>query len=480
LSDAQPLISVIIPSYNRSEYLTRSIGSVLIQKYKPIEIIVIDDGSTDDTRLKLKKYGDRIRMIAQSNLGPAAARNTGLKNASGSVIMFLDSDDWWCETTVEDQISVLQANPDVGIVAGYTQKCCGTSDQPIHLIGKSWPALSLGSAAIRRKIFDIAGMFDESRRFSEDVDWFFRAKEMGIPILFHEKLVQYYFRHSSNLTNDPELDRSGFLSAIKNSLDRRRRSCEKEIRILKPWIHTLVSVIMIVKNGERFIREAIQSILKQDYNPVEIIVIDGDSTDHTADIARSYHEISVIAQTEPGIAQAYNQGIDAAKGNFIAFLSHDDLWTDDKLSTQMKFMLEHPQILYSLAHLKYFLEPGCRIPPGFKNELLIGDHPGFIMETLLARKEVFDRIGKLDSVFRIANDTDWFTRAKDMKIPAHVLPQVLLKKRIHDHNASAASPQLQKDLLLSIHQSIKRRRNNVKSESADPVSSSGPGTLVNE
>jgi glycosyltransferase involved in cell wall biosynthesis len=220
----------------------------------------------------------------------------------------------------------------------------------------------------------------------------------------------------------------------------------------------LVSVIIAVKNGERFLSSAINSAVEQDYQPIELITVDGQSTDSTPEIAKSFREIRYIRQTNQGIADAWNVGIDAAKGEFVAFLSHDDLWTPDKLSVQINYMLNHQEIQYTVSRVRFFLEPGYRIPPGFRKELLNGDHVGHIMETLVAYKSLFTVIGRFDPTLTISEDVDWFARASDSNIPVAVIPKVLLLKRVHDANITLNTPTGNQDLLRALRRSIARKR----------------------
>lgn len=221
----------------------------------------------------------------------------------------------------------------------------------------------------------------------------------------------------------------------------------------------MVSVIIVVKNGERYLARAIESVLDQTYNHYEIIVVDGQSSDNTEKIAKSFPQVRYIYQSSKGIANAYNMGIDAAKGEFIAFLSHDDTWTSNKLSTQVNYLIEHPDIQYAVAKVKFILEEGHSIPPGFRPELLKGEHVGQIMETLVARKTLFDAIGKLNPEFSVAEDVDWFARAKDDCVPMVVIPEVLLYKHVHDTNLSLTSSVNNQNLLKILRSSIKRKRN---------------------
>lgn len=221
----------------------------------------------------------------------------------------------------------------------------------------------------------------------------------------------------------------------------------------------LVSVIIAVKNGERFLASAINSVLEQDYRPIEIIVVDGQSEDRTAQIAQSFAQVGYIQQVNKGVADAYNVGIDAAKGELVAFLSHDDLWTPDKLSVQVNYLIDHPKIQYTIAKVKFFLEPGHSPPSGFRKELLENDHIGRIMETLVVRKSLFDVIGKFRTDLTTAEDVDWYARANDNGVPMAIIPKVLLYKRVHDANISLNVLVNNRNLLKALRQSIDRKRN---------------------
>ena len=113
-----PKVSVIIPTYNREEFITETINSVLNQTYKDFEIIVIDDGSTDNTKQKLERFGSKIKLIEQKNSERAVARNNGVKNSSGEYIAFLDSDDIWIENKLEKQIELLDSKSDAILTYG--------------------------------------------------------------------------------------------------------------------------------------------------------------------------------------------------------------------------------------------------------------------------------------------------------------------------------------------------------------------------
>jgi len=233
----------------------------------------------------------------------------------------------------------------------------------------------------------------------------------------------------------------------------------------------LVSVILPVKNGERFLDAAINSVLRQDYENYEIIVVDGKSTDKSETIARSYQGVRFIEQTDEGFGNALNAGIRLATGELIAFNSFDDLWMPNKLSLQVECFKRHPEIQYVITGVRYFLEDGEIVPSGFRRELLSEDRAGYMPETLMVRKALFGRIGVFSSDMKISADVDWFARAKDFCIPMMVIPEVLVHKRVHGSNSTLASDQVRvinHEILKSLKHSIDRQKDSgVLKEEAD-------------
>ena len=222
------LVSVIIPVYNGEAYLAEAVESVLCQTHRPLEIIIVDDGSTDGTASVASSFADNIHYVYQSNAGPSAARNRGLEMAKGELIGFLDADDLWSENALDIQLAYLAGDPNVEVVVGYTQQIRQTklsnSASIYEEFSDAWPALLLGSAVIRKNAFEKIGYFDQSMRFCEDVDWLMRAKETGLPMVIHQKVILLYRRHDNNLTNQKELGQKFFVRALKMSLDRRRKA----------------------------------------------------------------------------------------------------------------------------------------------------------------------------------------------------------------------------------------------------------------
>ena len=221
----------------------------------------------------------------------------------------------------------------------------------------------------------------------------------------------------------------------------------------------LVSVIIPVYNCERYLKDAIDSVLNQTYRPLDLIVVDDGSTDESAAIAQSYKEIRYLYQKNQGPAIARNVGIDSAKGEFISFLDADDQWTPDKLSLQIEHHQRHPQLAYTITNQRICLEAGCQIPSTFKTELLLKSHPGYVPSTLVIRQDVFMRIGNFDPEHVPAEDMDWFIRAKDAGMAMAILPQTLLNRRIHNKNITLQSRLVFSQQLNILKKSIERKKN---------------------
>jgi glycosyltransferase involved in cell wall biosynthesis len=211
--------------------LAEAIQSVVAQSVSPLEIIVVDDGSTDDTAAVARDFGHPVHYYRQANSGPAAARNRGLKAASGKLIAFLDDDDLWTADKLELQVPRLLDHADHDVVLGHTQRmlkkamaeggaCFMPYRKPVRL-------LSLGSALFRRSVFRKVGTFDERMRYGEDDDWFMRAESQGINLVFLPEVTQYYRFHEDNMTHDKGARRPFLLRLLKNRLNRERTNPDR-------------------------------------------------------------------------------------------------------------------------------------------------------------------------------------------------------------------------------------------------------------
>ncbi len=209
-----PLVSVVIPTYNYGRYVGEAVDSALAQTYPSVEVIVIDDGSTDDTRDRLVRYGDRIRYVYQVNAGLSAARNTGIREAMGRYIAFLDSDDQFHPRRIELQIPVAESDSQIGIV---TSQC--TSGVEVHwdeLPSPPIPSCEItlddlvvrsrfgpGGVLARRECFDVVGFFDETLRSVEDRDMWIRIASR-FKVVRLDASLWWYRTTPGSMSRNPE------------------------------------------------------------------------------------------------------------------------------------------------------------------------------------------------------------------------------------------------------------------------------------
>ncbi len=221
-------ISVIIPVFNGERFIAEAIQSVLNQNYEPLEIIVVDDGSTDGTADVVKNLAGNIHYFYQQNSGISATRNKGIELATGELISFIDADDVWLPDKLKLQTAFLHQNPETEIVIGFLlplpfENWNEVTDDQISC-GKSAPVLQLGCTLMRKSVFGKIGGFDTGMMLAEDSDWFYRVMEAGINVHVTTEIVQLYRQHSNNITKDKAITNSYVLKAFKKSLDRRRKA----------------------------------------------------------------------------------------------------------------------------------------------------------------------------------------------------------------------------------------------------------------
>ena len=213
----KPLVSVIIPTYNRANDLGRSIDSVLSQTYSDYELIVVDDGSTDATPSLLSTYDRRLRIIRQNNQGVSAARNTGIKSAKGKFIALLDSDDAWLPEKLAQQTAFFKAHPQAMLC--QTEEIWIRNGKRVNpkkkhqkysgmIFEKTLPLCLVSPSAvmIRRALFDEIGFFDETLPACEDYDLWLRITWKYPVFLIDNPLILKYGGHSDQLSRQPELD----------------------------------------------------------------------------------------------------------------------------------------------------------------------------------------------------------------------------------------------------------------------------------
>lgn len=231
---ARPLISVMIGVYNGAPYLADAIDSVFAQTYRPFELIVVDDGSTDGSGDVAKRYGDALTYAYQENAGNGAARNHAVRLASAELFAFLDADDRFVPDKLERQWAAFEADPMLDVVFGHVLEFVSpelteeqrASVRPPASQAAPWTAPNL--MLIRRDSFQRVGPFSETVRVGVTVDWYARALEEGLRSTMLADVLLERRLHTQNNGLRERDSRSQYLHVLKASLDRRRAAAEHD------------------------------------------------------------------------------------------------------------------------------------------------------------------------------------------------------------------------------------------------------------
>lgn len=200
----------------------------------------------------------------------------------------------------------------------------------------------------------------------------------------------------------------------------------------------LISCIVPVFNGERYVREAVDSILAQTHRPLEIIVVDDGSTDGTAAIIEKYSaQVHYLLQPNSGPAAARNRGLRAARGDLLAFLDADDQWRPEKLARQWARLQKRPEIDLCFTRYKNFWMAELAEEEGrYRDHPLSGSQSAWSICTLLAPRAAFEKFGCFDETIREFENMRWFLRAARKGAAIEVLPDLLVDRRLHGNNVT--------------------------------------------
>jgi glycosyltransferase involved in cell wall biosynthesis len=228
-------VSVILPTYNRAALLGTAMESVLGQSFGDLELVVVDDGSVDDTGRLVRRYQDadaRVRYLRQENRGIGAAMNAGIRAASGQLIARIDSDDRWLPDLLETEVAILEARPEIGLVYSRGQWVDEDLNPLSTLVGHAlhFPHDTLRSmlwgdatcsvtVVVRRECFERAGYFDESLATSEDWDMWLRFA-FHYDFVFVDRVLAHLRRHKGNVTNTQGPSYAAFLGSRRKVLDK--------------------------------------------------------------------------------------------------------------------------------------------------------------------------------------------------------------------------------------------------------------------
>jgi glycosyltransferase involved in cell wall biosynthesis len=232
-------------------------------------------------------------------------------------------------------------------------------------------------------------------------------------------------------------------------------------------VKPLVSVMIGAYNAAPYLGEAIESVFAQDYEPLELIVVDDGSTDGTADVARSFPQVKVICQENGGNGAARNRAVENASGELYAFLDADDRFTLGKLSLQKAALDADPGLDMVFGHVREFLSPEldeetrASLRPPAPEPM-----PWTAPNLMLIRRESFQRVGPFTTAVRVGVTVDWFARAAEAGLRHTILPEVVLERRLHTQNNGLRERASRSQYLEVIRQAMERRR--AAAEAAPP------------
>jgi glycosyltransferase involved in cell wall biosynthesis len=225
-----PVVSVIMPAYNAAEYIETAIASALKQTFTDLELIVVDDGSSDRTAAIVEAAAardPRVRLVRQANGGVSQARNAALRIAGGRYFALLDSDDLWSPFFLQAQVDILETRPDVAIVTANAVFLGGPRHgQPVRPCPDSRPDPTPASiiadetsvfimCVFRRAVYEAIGGFDEAKRTNEDYDYWLRAASAGFRFLRNDMPLAQYRSHSASLSANESRMLRGILVVLK-------------------------------------------------------------------------------------------------------------------------------------------------------------------------------------------------------------------------------------------------------------------------
>jgi glycosyltransferase involved in cell wall biosynthesis len=221
----------------------------------------------------------------------------------------------------------------------------------------------------------------------------------------------------------------------------------------------LVSIVLPVYNGERYLAEAIDSVLGQSYRAIELIAVDDGSTDGTAAILRAYHDrLRSEWQPNQGAGAARNRGVTLARGELLGFLDADDIWVDGRVARQVAALAADPECEAVLGHVAHFYSP--ELDDAQRSRIVEPEAaPGtFHAGTMLIRRASFLRVGYLPTSYKLGEFIDWFLRAEEARLRSVTLPEVALRRRLHLGHVGLRQRQYRSDYVRILKAAMDRRR----------------------
>jgi glycosyltransferase involved in cell wall biosynthesis len=217
-----PSIAVVTPVRNGMPYLGEALESLRAQSYAAMEIVVVDDGSTDGSGEFARETGI-CRVIETGGIGPAGARNAGIRASQSELLLFLDADDLMVPLAMQRAVEALEGAPDAGFAQGCIRNFTRVAEGTPDFSSRPYRFINLGSSLWRRKVFEDVGLFDESLRLGEDHDFFMRCWERDVRRELVDAVQLYYRRHEGNMTRGLKGAEFGLMGVYRKRIERIRR-----------------------------------------------------------------------------------------------------------------------------------------------------------------------------------------------------------------------------------------------------------------
>ena len=488
-----PLVSIVIPVFNGGQYIAEAIESCLLQTYKSIEIIVVDDGSFDNTESICSAFGNTIKYYKKSNGGCASALNCAIKNASGDYISWLSHDDVYPTYKIEHQIKHISAlRNKLTILYGpyelideesqvFAHVTPHLEHHPIDKLNISLYPLFKGvmngcTMLIPKKCFDEVGYFDESLLATQDYDLWLKFLKV-YPVAYVLKPMVKTRLHSEQgskkiPTNLEECNRL-WCHMIDSLNEREMLSIERtpfffyertasflEVTPYKEahqyclnkkieFVNGIkVSVIIPFKDRYDMLIEAIESVKSQTHQNIELILVDdGSESDYTLQFSNmspegAIRETVYLKQGNQGPAVARNLGVLYATGDYIAFLDSDDLFLPNKVRDQLTYMIEKQADFSYTSYDRLDLEGLQPLKSIDSGGALKKEFPELIINcpiatpTVMGKREIFVE-HKFPTDYKIGEDVScWLSVASENII--HGIPSSLTIVRTSSNSASIA------------------------------------------
>ena len=459
----KPLVSIIVPCYNYAKYLPEAVESVINQTFKDFEIIIVNDGSKDNSKevaedLVIKYRNEiHIKLINQPNSGqPAISRNNGIKESKGDYILCLDADDKIAPTMLEKSLSVLEALPDLGVVYTHRQDFDGTdqlvkaSEYNFELL-KRQNILSVCSL-FRKKAWDEVGGYRTNVKGLEDWDFWIALGAKG----YFGKLIPeplfFYRRHDTGVFQEAlKGEKKKFAQIILNN---KSVYSSKDVEAAERFLQMTekeeidFSVIIPTFNRKDKLKKSIESVLGSSCINFEIIIVN-DAGDDVKDIVKNFNDSRIKYlehKTNKGLAASRNTGIKEANGKYIALLDDDDIFYPDHLKIAFENLNNNNKVVYTdavrLSHKKEngnFKLVNKSVPYSIdysRDKLLIGNIAP--VNCFVFEKSLVEKAGMFDETLPVLEDWDFWLRLSSVSDFKHI-KEVTVQVNWYDDGSTLTS-----------------------------------------